>query len=299
VFAERQIRSIMPMEIQEFLNSKATSKSLATKIHMVLRLIFSTALGQFVIDRDPMTTVQIPDAPEGKKRALTEEERRAALSVGETHPDGLLIMVLYYSGVRIGEALGLQWRDIDFKKREMYVRRDIDYNKKKKKGESNTNRVGNLKSESAYRTIPIAPPLLTALSKKIGIGETFIFQGSQSGVYLSQSTYQRLWDKLMVEVYKQDNNIEHRSVIPKDKYNSRADRKGKPGPKPKKEQQRSILTPHYFRHNFATLMYDAGVDVLTAIKIFGHKDKNLLLDIYTDLSNKKQNESTKRIDDIF
>ena len=32
------------------------------------------------------------------------------------------------------------------------------------------------------------------------------------------------------------------------------------------------LTPHYFRHNFATLLFEAGVEPLIAMKILGHTD---------------------------
>ena len=32
------------------------------------------------------------------------------------------------------------------------------------------------------------------------------------------------------------------------------------------------LTPHYFRHNYVTMLYEAGVDPLIAMKIVGHAD---------------------------
>jgi integrase len=94
-------------------------------------------------------------------------------------------------------------------------------------------------------------------------------------------------------------SIEAREDKPKDKPSNKPARKGKPGPKPKPVQMRSILTPHYFRHNFATLMYDADIDILTAVKIFGHKDKSILLDVYTELSKAKERASVERIDCMF
>ena len=30
------------------------------------------------------------------------------------------------------------------------------------------------------------------------------------------------------------------------------------------------LTPHYFRHNYVTLLYESGVDPLVAMKMVGH-----------------------------
>jgi integrase len=62
---------------------------------------------------------------------------------------------------------------------------------------------------------------------------------------------------------------------------------------------RSILTAHYFRHNFATLVYDARVDLLTAIKIVGHSGQAMLLKIYTDLSKEKESTSLAWLDHMF
>jgi integrase len=84
-----------------------------------------------------------------------------------------------------------------------------------------------------------------------------------------------------------------------EKLNRKPEREGNPGPKPKPSQMQSVLTAHYFRHNFATLMYDAGVDLLTAIKIVGHNDQATLLKIYTDLSKEKESTSLAWLDHMF
>jgi len=45
----------------------------------------------------------------------------------------------------------------------------------------------------------------------------------------------------------------------------------------------SILTPHYFRHNYASILYRSGVDVLTAQRFLGHTDPTTTMRIYTHL----------------
>ena len=50
------------------------------------------------------------------------------------------------------------------------------------------------------------------------------------------------------------------------------------------------FTPHQLRHTFCTLMYFAGVDVLTARDQMGHKDISVTLGIYTSLDKKIQEE---------
>ena len=51
------------------------------------------------------------------------------------------------------------------------------------------------------------------------------------------------------------------------------------------------FTPHCLRHTYATLLYSAGVDLLTAKAMFGHADVTVLLDIYTHLDNTKKIKS--------
>ena len=46
------------------------------------------------------------------------------------------------------------------------------------------------------------------------------------------------------------------------------------------------FTPHQLRHTFCTLMYFAGVDVMTARDQMGHKDISVTLGIYTALDKK-------------
>ena len=46
----------------------------------------------------------------------------------------------------------------------------------------------------------------------------------------------------------------------------------------------SILTAHYFRHNYASILFNAGVDVMSAARFLGHSDPTVTLKIYTHLS---------------
>lgn len=46
-------------------------------------------------------------------------------------------------------------------------------------------------------------------------------------------------------------------------------------------------------------MYDADINILTAVKIFGHKDKSISRDVYTALSKEKERTSVERIDHMF
>ena len=48
------------------------------------------------------------------------------------------------------------------------------------------------------------------------------------------------------------------------------------------------LTAHQMRHSYASMLFDAGVDVKSAQKFLGHTDIEVTLSIYTHLSKFKE-----------
>lgn len=69
----------------------------------------------------------------------------------------------------------------------------------------------------------------------------------------------------------------------------------------KKYQESSGIsaTPHQLRHGYATMLFDAGIDVKTAQKWLGHADIKTTLDIYTHLSEKRQAQSAVKLFDYI
>ena len=58
-----------------------------------------------------------------------------------------------------------------------------------------------------------------------------------------------------------------------------------------KVQKIENITAHMLRHTYATILYDAGVDIKTAQRYLGHADVQTTLKIYTHLSETKQAQS--------
>lgn len=284
VFGDRQLRSITAIDLQSFLNSKASMKPTSLGyITTVLHGVFDLASAQGIIDRNPASALKKPKTEKETRRALTENERVAALKVGVEHPEGLLLLVLYYTGLRIGEALGLQWQDVDFQARNIHVRRDIDFK---------TNEIGTLKSKAAYRDVPMPKALSDALNAVRGVGTTFVIQSPREHTHLTHSTCVRRWRRLMIAMAEAAPDIE------KTKIKTEADSDIKKE-KDEKQVYASVLTAHYFRHNYASLLYDADVDILSAQRFLGHADVKTTLAIYAHLSKGKEDSNAEKVRDIF
>lgn len=55
------------------------------------------------------------------------------------------------------------------------------------------------------------------------------------------------------------------------------------------------LTPHMFRHTYASLLYDADVDIKTAQRYLGHADSQTTLEVYVHLSKYKEGAAREKI----
>jgi integrase len=62
-----------------------------------------------------------PDAP-----AVTDAETQAHRA--EDHQDAELVRIASYAGLRRGELVALRWRDVDFLRRKITVRRAVSAN---------------------------------------------------------------------------------------------------------------------------------------------------------------------------
>ena len=216
---------------------------------------------------------------------MTENEVAGVLEAIRKNENGLFLAVLYYLGVRRGEALGLQWGDIDFDTAQVHIQRDIDYMME------NVAREGDLKTENADRFIPIDPALLKMLAEAMeydeGEPEDYIFH-NEGGMPWSQNTFKRNWLRLM-----------HDAGCTIDKQYTDEQRAKLHRPNDPLNLWEATLTPHYFRHNFVTMLYRAGVDPLKAMKIVGHSDYQTTADIYTHLDQEMLRATADDMADVF
>lgn len=55
-------------------------------------------------------------------------------------------------------------------------------------------------------------------------------------------------------------------------------------------------TLHWMRHTFATICYDAGVDVKSAASMLGHANEQTTMEIYTHLTKSWEQASVEKLD---
>lgn len=273
---DRMLRSISATDLQMILNGYADAS--ATKITVVmatLRGIFRSALADRLIAVDPAHGLLRPAAaPAHEKPALTPAQRSALEEVCRTHPQGHYLALMYYLGVRPGEARGLRWGDIDWKNGRVDIVRDIDY--------KNGGQAGALKTAASYRTVPVPQALRAILEPLKGFPHAYIAHGADAGSPLAKTSAERVWVDLMRAAGLAD-------PVSRPCYRAGDIRR----------DWKPLITPHALRHNYITLCWEHGLDPYETMKLVGHTSITTTMNIYTHLSEKQLTRTAEKLDAMF
>lgn len=271
---------------------KPTAKKTLIDVKSAAKQIFQLAVEQRVIEYNPAIAVRIPrKAPQGERRALTKEEQQWIVDTPHRAQRGAMIMM--YAGLRRGELIPLLWTDIDLQAKTIDVNKSVEIIKGK-----SVQKDGEAKTEASIRIIDIPQQLvdfLTFEKKKDGITpeteDTLVIR-SAKGTMLSESGWNRMWNAYWnVLNLKYGDFTQYRKAHPEidfEKPTSVHNPHGVPPMIPP-------ITAHWLRHTFATLLYLAGVDVLTARDQLGHADIKTTLEIYTHLDKVYKRHSMDKL----
>lgn len=131
-FGKRSVNEIKKADIKAFLMdwaNRGCSRSLVAKMRNILAGVLTLAVDAEVIPVNPAHRLgKIARLKQPKRiEPLTRDELSHLLATFRTYfPSGYaLALTLARTGLRLGEALGLQWNDIDFHGRFIRVSRSI------------------------------------------------------------------------------------------------------------------------------------------------------------------------------
>ncbi len=97
----------------------------AVSLHRVLRSAFNTALKRGLIVANPCAHAVVPRVQEQELEPYSLEECRRLLTAAAKSPNTARWSVALALGLRQGEVLGLQWRDVDLAEHRLHVRRQM------------------------------------------------------------------------------------------------------------------------------------------------------------------------------
>lgn len=224
----------------------------------VVRQIFLYALMTRHIKTLPTEGVRIPQGLSHSSRELAPPD--AVEIIKATTPDDFLLPVLIlYTGMRCGEALALQWQDIDFKACTISITKAVVYY-------SNKPVVSPTKTEKGVRVVPLLEPFSKILAQRGPHNPGDYLIGGAAPI--SKSALYKRWEGFC-RAYGFAHKNEERSL----------------------KAGRTVWTcdidRHTLRHEYATILYDAGIDAKVAQELLGHSDLSTTLEIYTHIRQKR------------
>ena len=168
-FGSMQLADITTADVQRFLNERSHLSRKTLKLMLdFMGQVFKDAIEDGFMEHDPTASrkLVIPSTRKKEREAISMEEFQdilANLSKLQAQ-DRRLMALLMLTGMRRGEALGLQWNDIDWEKGLIHVRRNVTF-------AGNQPHIGMPKTEKGTRQIPIVGMLREYLEPGRGRGE--------------------------------------------------------------------------------------------------------------------------------
>ena len=273
-FGHLYINKIKPTDIMKFYdllekdtqlvrkkgnNGSKTKKPLSGKTilehHRLLRAMLHKAVYWQLIVANPAERVQPPKARKPKRKSYDDEQTKILLENLELLPSEdakykVAIILTVFTGVRLGELMGLEWQDVDFKNGILSINRSSQY-------------LADMgvftkvpKTESSIREIAIPEFIISLLEEyKLWYEE-------------QKSIYGELWtnsDRLFVQA---DGKPMHPSTISKwfVRYVAQI---GLP-----------VINFHGLRHTNASLLVAQNIDIAIISARLGHAQISTTLNFY-------------------
>jgi integrase len=192
-FGHMPVRRIKPSHVDEWIadmTEQGVSASKVIEATGVLKRVLDRVVRDKAIAVNPcdQRTSTLPKRPKTDRPVLSpvEVERLAMAMANE--PDRVLVRLLAYGGLRIGEALALRWTDVDLGRKTLTVRESVEDTMGKVT-------VGPTKTY-AMRTITLPDALATQLhSLCTGVDECGLVFPNRNGSHLRYRNWRRVWDK--------------------------------------------------------------------------------------------------------
>jgi integrase len=268
-----KVTEVKPYHIQELLILKGGSglcRGTLRIIKTVAYLIFEYAISRELIQYNPVERAKLPKGSDKTRRALSKEETVAMIKACTNNEAGPMMLTLMFTGLRPGEALALNWSDIDLKNNTISVTKSLYHEKTIPKVKEKP------KTQAGIRVVDI-PHILSDYLKeyktKTG-ARTLVFPGA-SGGYMIPSEYNRTTRKVIADMTKE--LCGHEVTASKLKLYT-------------------DIVPYSLRHTYASMLYFADVDAKALQNLMGHAKFQTAANVYIHLDKVTKNKSIQKLD---
>lgn len=273
VYGKFRIREVTVKQAQKIVNQWAKETDQYRILHSTAKRVFKYAINLGIIDTNPLENVMMPKRPtktaQEVVKVYTREEFIQLMEYVNSKSGGYrseydktLLRFLFYSGCRIGEALSLDWSDIDFENKTVSISKTLSQTKYGYK-------VSSPKTETSVSKVSLDEETLSVLKRwsiqqravmlQLGItNPTMVFCGMYKEIITHHAIYARMI------------NITKKAGVP-------------------------FYGIHVTRHTHASMLLDAGANMKEVQDRLRHTKISMTMDTYGHLSKETKEKTVEKL----
>ena len=240
-------------------------------VHGVLSKSLEVARKQGMIKQNPAQLCTTPKIDKKEIAPLTDEQVKAFVAACDGERYGNVYKLILFTGLREGEALGLTWDCVDFKKGKLKINKQLQRIEKK-------DQFVPLKNDKP-RYLTVAPFVMQILKQQHT-------QQTEDRLRAGQmwEGWQSTEERKTALVFTQPNGKSITAAALYQRYKHIVSGIGVPDSR-----------VHDLRHTFAVLSLQNGDDVKTVQDNLGHATAAFTLDVYGHVSERMKQDSADRM----
>ena len=300
-FGKLKISQVKKSDVKRFYNYLADERGLQAStidsIHTVLHQVFDLAVDDGYIRSNPSERVlkelkQAHCFQTEKRKALTLDEQELFLDYLRNTPRYChwypIFAVMLGTGLRVGEATGLRWCDIDLDEGLIDVNHTLVYYSHGPQKGCSFN-VNTPKTKAGERVVPMLGFVKEAFleerenQKETGISCKASVDGYTDFIFVNRygdTQHLGTLNKAIRRIIRDCNDAQF-----------------------EKSENPEVLLPHFschtLRHTFTTRMCEAGVNIKVIQDALGHADVSTTLGIYADVTKDLRKDEFAGLDAYF
>jgi integrase len=236
-----RLSDVRTVEVENWLRGLSLANATKAKVRNVMHVIFAHACRHEWLQKNPISLVR-QSAKRRKTPDVLDAEELKMLLAKLQNPARALVFLTAATGLRVSEALGLKWSDLDFGAGVINLGRAVVHQ-----------HVGEMKTEASEKPVPMDGALATALRDW---STQAPYRQPEDWVFASPKMKgkQPYWPETPLRCF----------VLPAAKRLGITKQIGW----------------HSFRRTFATLLKGSGEDIKTTQELMRHANSRLTLDVY-------------------
>ncbi|MCX4341112.1 MAG: site-specific integrase [Lachnospiraceae bacterium] len=179
-----------------------------------------------------------------------------------------VVVLIMYTGMRVSEAIGLQWKDVDMERREIAVNQSLAMVKDVEKGDiSYSYKIKSAKTKDSRRRILLPDKAFEAI-----LHFRKYYQGEDGFVCVNDKNQNHYTRRLVERTLER--------IVKNSKCRDKS------------------YSPHSLRHGYGSILLSMGTDIKIVSELLGHSDVSFTYNVYIDVFEQDKQSAVMKLNQI-